>query len=134
MAALPSPSDAGSRHDSPRRAWLLGGLILICSVTSALRPELAWTCAAVQVGLVLTWGRVIQTLQKHCRQQAQAQAMASASHEVCQAVLPVWSRQIQAARGQLDHAVEALVTRFAGMSSRLNQTADPSQQSSSHSY
>lgn len=133
MAALPSPADAGSRHSSPRHAWLLGGLVLICSVTSALRPELAWACTAVQVGLVLTWGRVVQTLQRHSRQQAQAQAMASASHEVCQAVLPVWTRQIQAARGQLDHAVEALVTRFAGMSNRLNQTSAPSQQASNGS-
>lgn len=51
-------------------------------------------------------------------------ADASDSERICLAVLPIWSRQIETARNHMDQAIDALVTRFAGLSSRLRGAAE----------
>lgn len=52
----------------------------------------------------------------------------SALVRLSQAVLPIWRRQIAAARTQMNLAMESLTERFAGMSQRLCQTMDRSSQ------
>ncbi|HET8871945.1 MAG TPA: hypothetical protein VFM48_15990, partial [Aquabacterium sp.] len=113
-------------------SWLmLGGLVLACTQTGAVHPELAWWATALQIVLMVTlwWLSRRHTHQWRALQPSQPPA----SEDICQAVLPVWSRQIQAARTQLDHAVDALVTRFASMSTRLSQSSHAGQGASSHS-
>lgn len=47
---------------------------------------------------------------------------------LCASVLPIWSRQIGAARTQMNLAMEVLTDRFAGMSRRLCQSMEQSSQ------
>ncbi|HET8869222.1 MAG TPA: methyl-accepting chemotaxis protein [Aquabacterium sp.] len=56
--------------------------------------------------------------------QATAHPTPSPLARLCAAVLPIWTRQIGAARIQMNLAMEALTNRFAGMSQRLCQTMD----------
>jgi len=50
----------------------------------------------------------------------------SSLSRLCAAVLPIWSRQIGAARTQMNLAMEVLTDRFAGMSQRLCQSLERS--------
>ncbi len=60
--------------------------------------------------------------------QSDSGAAPSALTRLGQAVLPIWRRQIAAARSQMNLAMESLTERFAGMSQRLCQTMDRSSQ------
>ncbi|MGE5452096.1 MAG: methyl-accepting chemotaxis protein [Acidobacteriota bacterium] len=59
-----------------------------------------------------------------------AHASAGGSHtalaRLCASVLPIWSRQIGAARTQMSLAMDVLTDRFGGMSQRLCQAMDRS--------
>jgi methyl-accepting chemotaxis protein len=57
---------------------------------------------------------------------AQAADGAPPLNELCESVLPIWSRQLHTARTHLTHAMEVLTMRFAGMSQRLCHTMDQS--------
>lgn len=63
--------------------------------------------------------------------QPTAETAGATADELSLAVVPVWSRQTQAARTLMNQAMDALVTRFADMSARLRRTTDASQHGAS---
>jgi methyl-accepting chemotaxis protein len=49
--------------------------------------------------------------------------LATGLHEICRRMLPVWSRQVESARQQMEQAVCALSQRFAHLAVRLGDAA-----------
>lgn len=80
--------------------------------------------AVVGLGLVLwlTRGRGEEDSSKSNPGQDSVENLAG----LCDGVLPVWERQIQASRHYMNQAMSALTEQFGGMSQRLKQTMDMS--------
>lgn len=107
--------------------WRTGatvGLGLACIQAAVVAPSWSWliSLAFGALALLVAWRP----------RPASGDATPSADHggsplrALSESVLPIWSRQLHAAREQLTHAMDALIQRFAGMSQRLCDTMDQS--------
>lgn len=106
---------------------IVGALSIHLSLAA---PDWAWPITVVFGVLALLLCRPMPRL-KAASGQRNATAStepAGALHELNQAVLPIWSRQLHSAREQMTDAMDVLTQRFAGMSQRLNTTIDQSTQ------
>lgn len=109
---------------------LVGGLA--CITAAAALPHWAWAIALAYA--VLTWGCAAGPFRTQAAQRPPLAPLPfdGAHHHhlpaLCSAVLPIWSRQQQAARQHLGEATEQLVTRFASMSEQLCATVSTSGQ------
>ncbi len=96
---------------------------------TAWAPQWWWLFAALVVvaSMALRWsGGKPQALSSTGDN---ASAPADLAH-LCDGVLPVWERQIQASRHYMNQAMSALTQQFGGMSQRLKQAMDLSSTSS----
>lgn len=96
---------------------------------TAWAPQWWWLFAALMLvaSMALHWkGGKPQALSSTLDN---ASAPADLAH-LCDGVLPVWERQIQASRHYMNQAMSALTQQFGGMSQRLKQTMDLSSSSS----
>jgi len=113
--------------------WHLVGTSVagLASIAATSRwPDWSWLIGMAFAALsLLSWWAPQWLLASDGAKQAQHQADDSRSlNELCSSVLPIWSRQLQTARTHLTHAMDVLTMRFAGMSQRLCQTIDQSNQ------
>ncbi|MCC7544851.1 MAG: hypothetical protein IT506_05125, partial [Aquabacterium sp.] len=134
-AAAVAPLGVDKSHTSPLWQGLsiatLGTLGIHLSLAA---PSMAWPITLVFAALsLLLCGAVPGMKRRVSREVASPQQAAASTPEtsvkaLCTAVLPIWSRQLHAARQQLTHAMDVLTQRFAGMSQRLCSTIDQSTQ------
>jgi methyl-accepting chemotaxis protein len=105
----------GVRVIAQRLMLAIGGLgvagILIAGGASALALGSAMTLAVLSAAAALLMARVERT--------APAQKPEAKLENLCESVLPMWSGQIEIARTQTENAIQALATRFAELSCRL---------------
>lgn len=102
-------------------------------LASAWIPAWSWWIAAafVAAGAGASWwsahpAHLARPTPTSGARSAQTPGAGSALSRLCASVLPIWSRQIGAARIQTNLAMEVLTERFAGMSQRLCQAMDRS--------
>lgn len=97
-----------------------------CITAAAERPEWAWGMTLIFTALTLWLNRnpirKSETAPPSAGIGASATPDPSGLHALCLAVLPIWSRQQQAAREQLNEATDQLVARFSSMSQQLCAT------------
>lgn len=97
-------------------------------------PSMAWPITLVFFVLALALSGVLPGRHGRLRTEPTSGAPAATPGsqgrltELCTAVLPIWARQLTAARQQLTYAMDVLTQRFAGMSQRLCSTIDQSTQ------
>ncbi|HEX5310830.1 methyl-accepting chemotaxis protein [Aquabacterium sp.] len=127
MDATPTLSKPALKH---RATWLwliAGGVLLISVELTRLRPDWHSGIGILAVACVagLAWW------QRRLTGAAPAQVVQHDGAEaICEAVLPIWARQIETARSHMDQAIDAMVSRFAGMSSRLRGPSNVDTQAS----
>ncbi|MGC4060429.1 MAG: methyl-accepting chemotaxis protein [Aquabacterium sp.] len=94
----------------------------------AMWPAWSWlsTLLFVALGALCWFGCQAWVDKASASGAAQAAGSGAPLNELCESVLPVWSRQLQTARTHLTHAMDVLTMRFAGMSQRLCHTMDQS--------
>ena len=134
MSVTTGPLGSEMAGAAPRPAfrWRLPALAV--AGVSALqwvvaRPQDLWLASLAYLAVVLLVG-----WRKGARSQPfdpveidpQALQKATAQQGLLRAVLPVWSRQLDASRTQMTQAMDVLTERFAGMSTRLHNTMDHS--------
>ncbi|HEX5355832.1 MAG TPA: methyl-accepting chemotaxis protein [Aquabacterium sp.] len=126
-----SPTDEGARPSSPLWQGLsVATLGILCIHLSLAEPTWVWPiCLAFATLTTLICGPLTSWLarrQRHLQAEHTSRPPAPQDHlpALCGAVLPIWSRHLQAARQQLSHAMDVLTQRFAGMSQRLCDTMD----------
>jgi methyl-accepting chemotaxis protein len=107
--------------DSAWRLLLgLGGIAL-----TGLAPLYWWLFALILLAINAVHWLIESKRQSHSLE-ANTLAAANALENLCDGVLPVWERQIQASRHYMSQAMSALTEQFGGMSSRLKQTMEMS--------
>ena len=57
---------------------------------------------------------------------AEARALADNLHSLCEALLPIWGKQINTGKLETEEAVNALIVRFADLAQRLQRSVDAS--------
>ncbi len=101
-------------------------LALLGVGVTSWQPAYAWLYAVAVVGL----GLVLWLSRRRGEDDASKSNPGQESVEnlagLCDGVLPVWERQIQASRHYMNQAMSALTQQFGGMSQRLKQTMDMS--------
>lgn len=134
-AAAVAPVGVDKSHTSPLWQGLsiatLGTLGIHLSLAV---PSMAWPITLVFAALSLLLCGAVPGMKRRVNRETASPPLAAtpASDKpvkaLCTAVLPIWSRQLHAARQQLTHAMDVLTQRFAGMSQRLCSTIDQSAQ------
>lgn len=115
----------GKRPGMPWRRFGTALLGAACIQAASMMPAWSWLLMLGFVAAVLV---TEMTARRQTARPASTrppnQADAAALQPLVQAVLPIWSRQIQSVRLQMTCAMDTLTARFAGMSQRLCQTMD----------
>ena len=125
------------RHEAsrtPARA-LSTGLPLLLGGIAQVGLALAPGAGAVRIGygiatalVMLALAAWIRRALEPGRQARRASALSAASmNELCEAVLPIWEKQIASGRNETEMAVTAVAERFSDMSRRLQAAVDSSQ-------
>ena len=105
----------------------LAGLGAAGILASAWVPAWSWLIATGFLALGAgTWWRIRPQSSHQTSSTTPTSSTGSALSRLCASVLPIWSRQIGAARIQTNLAMEVLTERFGGMSQRLCQAMDRS--------
>ncbi len=105
---LPGVAGIGLTAWAPRCWWLFAAVVIVAAMTQR------WTGAKSKAG----------------SSTAEAASPPADLAHLCDGVLPVWERQIQASRHYMNQAMSALTQQFGGMSLRLKQTMDMSSSNS----
>jgi methyl-accepting chemotaxis protein len=111
--------------------WQLAGTTLLgvgSIQAGTMWPAWSWLSTLVFVALSALCWFACQAFDKTTAPGAAQTADNAPLNELCESVLPIWSRQLQTARTHLTHAMDVLTMRFAGMSQRLCHTIDQSSQ------
>lgn len=120
---------------SSRWAWCAHGSVLgvVAAVGLAAASQWHWGGITAGVALVGLGGAQDAWRRRQVRraQQAQDHYVHSVQHMGTQ-LLPLWSRQMEQARGQMETAVTALAARFASIVDSLDQAMQASSLSSEH--
>ncbi|XKV46547.1 methyl-accepting chemotaxis protein [Pseudomonas sp. nanlin1] len=90
---------------------------LACAVWLSMRQH-AWLARQAES----------QALASERSQLEAADAIDGGLHDLCLQATPIWSRQVESSRQQTENAVIELTDRFVGISTRLEQTVQASQQ------
>lgn len=105
----------------------LAGLGAAGILASAWVPSWSWLIAVLFLAAgAVTWWRSRPRVPAQTAQHNHNASGGSTLSRLCASVLPIWSRQINAARTQTNLAMEVLTARFGGMSQRLCQAMDRS--------
>lgn len=115
----------GKRPGMPWRRFGTALLGAACIQAASMMPAWSWLLMLGFVAAVLvTEMTAMRQTARPASTRPPNQADAAALQPLVQAVLPIWSRQIQSVRLQMTCAMDTLTARFAGMSQRLCQTMD----------
>jgi methyl-accepting chemotaxis protein len=134
MSVTTGPLGSDMAASAPRFAFRWRLPVLAVAGLAALqwvvaRPQDVWVASLAYLAMValIGWRKGSRSQQLDpVDQDPLALERAAAQQGLIKAVLPVWSRQLDASRTQLTHAMDVLTERFAGMSTRLRSTMDHS--------
>lgn len=93
----------------------------------ALSLWLGWLAAKRSRGVVSAAVQMERALQEARRQAREAEAI-NGLDKLCESVLPVWSGQIDLARGHTEESITALANRFSDLVVRIESTVSASAQ------
>jgi methyl-accepting chemotaxis protein len=113
--------------------WQLVGTTatgLACILGASIWSDWSWVIGLTfsSVSLLCWWTPRWLSTTRGASQTDSDIARPTPLNDLCTSVLPIWSRQLQTARTHLTHAMDVLTMRFAGMSQRLCETIDQSNQ------
>ncbi len=101
--------------------------VFLCFMPASIGSRLLWASALAFLTAVCAW-RAIRHLRIERRMQEQAEVAQCNLRELCESLLPIWSRQIDTGRVQTEEAITSLAGRFSMLSERLQATVDASRE------
>lgn len=120
---------AGSKGQSGRRPTLVLGVLGIGGALLAGGADAPALAIALALGLLTAICTVWAGIERTSQPSADP---VSGLDRLCHEVLPVWSGQVEMARGQTEEAINALAGRFGDLSQRLEAAVAVSQGSAGH--